>query len=483
MENSKSVAGFVSPIFIAISLLTLVFGLMSGEMEYLYISIFLGGPFLLGLIIAARTRSDLLVVFALAALVSGWLAPLGFFWESDKFTYSGQSAIKDFQFSVFTFIGFYVPIIAGYFIILSIAILPYLGRKKSLIPPYVDPQTGVGVVLSADKPQISRRSINARLVFAATIFAFGAVNWWMFTNSIGITGINPPELPFKLSGISFFTARFVLPIILVYLMTKFRPTLIELSLLVAYACFASLTSVSKAALVILFMPALIVLFVQKRFFILGVALVLLAFFYPVVGVARNFVYLVEGGFAVRNIDFSLIDVLLNSLLDHTVEGLFLGPLAVIERIGGGQDVVLAAQYDNNLVAGPITEFIRLYIFDFWDLSSTAQGLMYDYTPNVVGFATGDGGFFAHMLLAGGHSVIMMLLVSLYQGVLLVIANSTYMRMLRCSVPSEVALLYAIFFCILFFVFSIPLWLNVFIVVTSVGVRTRVFKLIFQRHKS
>ena len=479
MKNSKSVVGFVYPIFIAISLLTLFFGLMSGEMEYFYISIFLGGPFLLGLIIAARTKSNLLVVFALAALVSGWLTPLGFFWERNKFTYSGQSAILDFQFSVFTFIGFYAPIIAGYFIILSIAVLPYFVRKKSLIPSYMDPKTGVGVMSSAIKTQNSRRSNKARLVFVATIFVFGAVNFWMFTNSIGITGINPPELSFKLTGILFYTARFVFPIILVYQMTKFRPTLIELSLLVAYACVASLTSVSRAALVILFMPALIVLFIQNRFFILGVALVLLLFFYPVVGLSRNFVYLVEGGIAVRNLEFSLIDFLLNSLLALTAEDLFSGFLAIIERIGGGQDVVLAAQYDSNLVAGPIVEFIRLYIFDFWGLASTVQGLMYDYTPDVAGFATGDGGFFAHMLLAGGSSVTMMLVVSLYQGVVLTIANSTYMHMLRCSVPRELVLFYSIFFCILFFTFSIPLWLNVFIVVTSVGVRTRVFKLFFQ----
>lgn len=475
MSNSNSVVGFVSPIFIAISLLTLVFGLMSGEMEYLYISIFLGGPFLLGLIIAARTKSDLLVVFALAALVSGWLAPLGFFWERDKFTYGGQSGIKDFQFFVFEFIGLYIPVLAGYFIILSMAIIPFLSRRKSMTP------VSVSVYLVPKISKKHKHSASPRLIFVAVILVFVAINWWMFTNSIGITGINPPELPFKLSGILYYTARFVLPIILMYLMTKFRPTSIELLLLVAYGCFASLTSVSKTTLFLLFMPALIIMFLHKRFILLGFGLVLLAIFYSVVGVARNFVYLVEGGISVRNIDFSLIEVLSNSILDYTAEDLFSGPLAIIERIGGGQDVVLAAQYDSNLVAGPIAEFVRLYIFDFWGLASTAQGLMYDYTPDVVGYATGDGGFFAHMLLAGSGSIVMMLVVALYQGVLLAIANLTYMRMLKCRVPRELVLLYAIFFCIFFFALSIPLWLNFFVIVTSVVVRTKTFRTFFARH--
>jgi hypothetical protein len=474
MNKVNSVVGFAYTIFIAISLFTLVFGIISGEMEYLAISIFLGGPFLLGLTIAARTKSDLLVVFALAALVSGWLAPLGFFWERDKFTYSGQSGIKEFQFFVFEFIGLYIPVLVGYFIILFIATISYL-RPTKLITP-----VSVGVYLMPKRSKKHRLSARPRFIFVATILVFAAINWWMFTNSIGITGINPPELPFKLSGILYYMARFVFPIILMYLMTKFRPTSIELLLLLAYGCFAALTSVSKTTLFILFMPALVVMFLHKRFILLCFGLVLLAIFYPVVGVARNFVYLVEGGISVRNIDFSLVEVLSNSILDYTAEDLLSGPLAIIERIGGGQDVVLASQYDSSLVAGPIAEFIRLYIFDFWGLASTAQGLMYDYSPDVVGHATGDGGFFAHMLLAGSGSVVMMLVVTLYQGVILSIANLTYMRMQSCRVPRELVLLYVIFFIIFFFALSIPLWLNVFVVLTSLVVRTKAFTTFFAR---
>lgn len=481
MKNSMSVVGFVYPIYIAISLLTFFFGIFSGEMEYFYISILLGGPFLFGLIIAAGTKSSLIVTFALAALVSGWLAPLCFFLDRNNFTYSGQSAILDFQFSVFTFIGFYVPIIAGYYIILAIALLPYLLRKRLFIFSSVDLKAGVDVMPSVIKSQNSTKSTIAKLVFIAAILAFGAVNFWMFENSIGITGINPPELPFKLSGILFYTARFIFPIILMFQMTKFRPTSIELLLLLAYACFASLTSVSKAVLIILYFPALIVIFIQKRFLVLGFSLVLIAFFYPVVSYARNLVYFYDSGIAIRNISSSLIDVFQASLSESTAADLFLAFSSSIQRIGGGQDVVLAAQYDNNLVAGPIFEFIRLYIFDFWDLASTAQNQMYSYSPNVLGFATGDGGFFAHMLLAGGSSVTMLIVVSLYQGIVLSIADTTYIRMLRDRVPRELIHLYVAFFCTLFFAFSIPLWFNIFIIVTSVGFRTRVFKSFFKRY--
>jgi hypothetical protein len=170
-------------------------------------------------------------------------------------------------------------------------------------------------------------------------------------------------------------------------------------------------------------------------------------------------------------------------LNHTSENFFSGPLAIIERIGGGQDVALAAQYDNRLVRGGLVEFVRLYIFDFWSVASDAQEQMYAYKPEVIGIATGDGGFFAHMRLAGGDSILMWAVVATYLGLFLAVANSTYWRLVRCGVSREFVLLYAMFFCILFFVFSIPLWLNVFVIGSAIFCRTRIFRFLATRYLS
>lgn len=475
MSKGSSVVRRVVPVFFAANLFALFYGVISGHMEYFYLSILLGGPFLLGLVLAATTRSHLLIILALAAFVSGWLAPLGFFWERDKYTYGGFSAVRDFQFSAVEYLGFYVPIIAGYFMTLLIGMTPYLGHKRAAGAPMAAP----GGADSTSRPRVPDPRVHAtsghpRLVFTTAILVFAAINWWMFNNSIGLTGINPPELPFKLSGILYYLARFVFPAVLIFLLTRFRPTSLDLTVLVAYACFASLTSVSKTTLFLLFLPALITSFLNKQYVFLASALVLLALFYPVVNVARNFVYLVDEGLSVRNLDFSLIEVLFNSFIEYNSEDLLSGPISIIERIGGGQDVALAAQYNSDLVAGPMAEFVRLYIFDFWGLASAAQEQMYAYQPDVAGFATGDGGFFAHMLLASGGSVLMVLPVSVYLGLFLALGNSTYLHLLKCGVPRELVLFYAILFCIFFFALSIPLWLNVFVIVTSIGSRTKAF---------
>lgn len=485
MKKKLNVLRLVVSIFVATSSLTFFNGLLTDSMEYFYLSVLLGGPFILALSIVCKTESDLLIIFALAALVSGWLAPLGFFVERDKFVHSGFYAVKDFRFSEFQFIGWYVPVIAGYFLILLIAILPNLRHRRPMCWPFRNAKSDSKISPLAIQPRLGRKSSgHARLILTIAVFTFATVNWWMFNNSIGLTGISPPELPFKLSGILYYLARFVFPIILVFLLTRFRPTSADLTLVIFYACFASLTSVSKTTLFLLFIPALIVAYLNKKYIFLAFSLVALSTIYPIIGVARSLVYLVEDGLSIRNIDFSLVEILLSSFLDHdySSEELLSGPLAIIERIGGGQDVALAAQYESYRVSGPLFEFIRLYIFDFWNLAPVAQELMYDYRPDVAGYATGDGGFFAHMLLAGGTSISMMFLVSLYLGIVLHVANSTYLHLMKCGLPRELVLFYAVLFSVFFFALSIPLWLNVFVVVTSVGSRTRGFRTFVKRHQ-
>jgi hypothetical protein len=474
MARRKTVIDIACPIFAAGTFATLVGGILSGAMDYFYLSMFIGLPFLFGLALAARTRSDLLIVVALAAFISGWLGPLGLFLDRDKYTYSGFLAVKDFHFSVFEFIASYLPIIAGYFVIMLIAVFFSGDVAANARAAFAGEQSRYPAPDRSRKRQTAKGSGGMRILFVAMILGFAAVNWWMFNNSVGLTGINPPELPFKLSGILYYLSRFVFPAALIFLLTKFKPSSADLALLTAYACFAALTSVSKTTLFLMFTPVLISSFLQRRYVLLAVALLLLAIFYPVVNVARNFVYLSDQGVSVRNLDFSIVQVLVESLFEYTGEDLMAGPLSIVERIGGGQDVALAAQYDSAQVAGPLVEFVRVYIFDFFDLAATAQAQMYDYQPDILGFATGDGGFFAHMLLVGGGSFPVMLLVCAYEGMVLTIGNSTYQRLLKLGIPREVVLFYAVLFCILFFALSIPLWLNVFALATFAISRTRMF---------
>jgi hypothetical protein len=467
----------VAPTFLATNCVLAVVGIVSGQFEYFWLSFVIGTPFLVGLVIAAATRSRVIIIFALASLVSGWLAPLGFFLQRDTYQYSGFSAVKDFDFSAVRFIGYYVPVIVAYYVILLVAATPMLlnPARYRIIEAGSD---AFGRLASFMSPQGSLRNRGLkRLLFLGLVAVFASTNWWMYNNGIGLTGITPPELPFHLSGILYYTARFVFPVILTYLFTRFRPSIADLYLVIAYACFASLTSVSRTVLVLLFLPIFVIGFVEKRYLFSAIAGIIVGVMYPVIEFARNVVYLIQDGVSTRNVAFSLPAVILNSASEYRFGGFLAGPLALVARVGGGQDVALAAQYFNEL-EGPVRAFLRLYVFDFWDMAHEAQARMFAWAPDTLGWATGDGGFFAHLLLVSSGSWVALILVAVYAGLMLALANVTYIRFVRMGVPSALVLLYAILFCVFFFALSIPAWTNMYLGAAVVASRSRALERVF-----
>lgn len=465
MHSKRFAIENATPVYLAFVGAMLLMAIYSCVFDYVLLSVFLGAPFIVGLLIADKTRSELVVFFALAALVSGWLSSLGFFLERDKYTYSGFSAVKNFTFSVIEYIEYYLPIIACYFVILFTSIL-IVGNNHSLNGSRASQRSAA--LTSGYMP---RFSFMGGLIISVLILFMSLINLWMFNNSIGITGISPPELPYRLSGILYYLSRFIFPLIITLALIRSRATALSLLLIAGYAIFAAITSVSKTTLVLLFVPLLIYCSLNKRYLLAIFFAALLGASYPLVNEARNFVFLVDSGVSIRNLEYSIHQVIFNTIDNIEVDMVLAAPLSILERIGGGQDVALAAQYDNELIGGPFVEFIRLYIFDFFNVTESAQSLMFDYSFDVAGYSPGDGGFFARMLLVAKDSRLILFLVGIYQGFILAIANSTYWRLVKLGLPRELVSLYAILFCVFYFALSIPLWLNFFIAVTFILARS------------
>jgi hypothetical protein len=465
--------------YLAITALIGIHAVLVDQYAYLLLSACVGGPFALGILLAKAARAPLLTMYAAAAFASAWLAPLGFFFEKDKFSQTGgQGTVKEFAFDSLQFVWSYQPVLLTHFLALTFAILLLrLFAGASGAPAGI----ASGALYSAPRatraaatPDAGRDWLHRGLLLIL-VAALCWLNVWMFNNGIGITGIEPPALPFRLSGISYYVSRFVAPLLILWLLLKFRPTSLDLALLLGYAAFAAFTAVSRTSLILLCIPVLLVV-VRDRRIVLGLAaLAWVAFIYPYLGFARNFVYLADQGINIRNVDFSVLQVIGGSLLEKGEELLLAAPLAVVERVGGAQDVILAAQYDRDVAGGPLMEFIRLYIFDFFERAAIAQAEMYDFAPTLRGFAVGDGGFFAHMLLVGGRDVEILLPLSAYLGALLAIGESVRRRLEAMLVPAEVVVFYSLLFNILFFALSIPLWFNVFLIMTFCGVRSRLVR--------
>jgi hypothetical protein len=264
-------------------------------------------------------------------------------------------------------------------------------------------------------------------------------------------------------------------VILTYLLSRFRHTSFDLLLLIVYACYASLTAISKTSLFKLITPVFIIAYINKQYLMLTISILAMMMFYPIISLSRSFVYLIEKGVVTKNIDLSLIQVIGEALPGYTGKKIFSGFGSMIQRIGGGHDVAMAAQFDNNLIAGPMVQFVIVYIKDFWGLGIKSEELLYGSSGAHAGWSLGNGGFFAHMLLVGNGSFVMMTFVSVFLGVILAISNATYLRMVRDGISENIIYLYIIFFCVFFFALSIPYWFNLFMIFSFIVVRTRKFR--------
>ena len=455
---------FFLPFYLFFNAFLFILGLINNNMEYISLSFFIGTPFVIGVLYSLYSKSKLVITFSLFALLSAWLGPLAFFLEQGIYTFDGFSAVKHFDFSSVVMINYYKPIIFSYFIILLIGAIPKTKPKLQ----YEN--------ATREKKTSQRLQNKSSYLIYILLILFAFMNYHMFNHSIGITGISPTVLPFKLSGIAYYFSRFIIPLILVFYFTKYKLEKTALSAVMIYALWAALSSASRLNLITVFFPIFISGFIYRTYIFSMFSVGILFIFYSIVGFSRDYIYAESEGVSIRNTNFSFFEVVSNSIVYFDYNNIFIAPLAVIGRIGGGQDVVLASQYSNKEIAGAFQEFLRLYIYDFGNITQEAQALMYNFSFLVDGYSPGDGGFFARILLVGDSSYFNIAIVSIFLGIILAIGNIIYLDFREQGVPKSVQVFYCVIFTCFFFVFSISLWLNIFIISMLLISKSKIYSL-------
>lgn len=362
-----------------------------------------------------------------------------FFQSQDIFTYSGFSAIKDFDFSISNYLKIcFYPYLFWFF--LSFLSLLYklnfmrkkTGRKLSLFLP-----VEVGMKMKV------KRSITADVIFFFTLILFIIINNWMFQNSFGITGISleTPILPYKLGGFIFYTVRYIVPLFLFFLLSRTKRSLFHYIALFIYAALYSLASVSRLAYLIIICLIFFYLIKDKRIFLAIVLLIITFFWLPFIELARNLVYNTQTGLNESSSDNLYVFLKKVILIGESIDGwsVFKG---MFFRIGGTQDLVLAYQYDNSITGGWVNEFIRYFLNPNYIDIDTVQYELYAFRPP-AGFSPGDGTLIAEILMISNKSILIIFFLSFLFAVLF-----TFHELIRLSVHLE---LFKLFFDISSFV--------------------------------
>jgi hypothetical protein len=109
--------------FLAIWTALAVYYLCLADMDALLLWTILPIPFGAMLLMAFRARHVVLTFFMGAIFLSHAVMPPVFFTERDKATYSGWTAVKDFQFEVLDFLRIYSPVLFYVFTVLVMTLV------------------------------------------------------------------------------------------------------------------------------------------------------------------------------------------------------------------------------------------------------------------------------------------------------------------------------------------------------------------------
>jgi hypothetical protein len=345
-------------------------------------------------------------IFAYAMFLSHALASPLFFLQEDIFEYSGFSAVRDFDFSLTWYFRVYLYV----FLFLYSTLFSVLLFKKIFSSEIKYLQ------IDEFSFTISKNKVYNVFLFVFLLF-LAFLNKWMFDNGIGLTGIEPPKLPYRLSGILYFFSRFFAPLIILYLYSKcirnYRITL----LIIVYATWAAITSVSRTTLTMLWLPVIFFAILDKRYILLFSVVFLFFSIFPFIELARNYVYQIDNGVVGMNMDYSIGNIIWE--LFNTRETLSLKDalFGFIGRLGGTQDVILADQYNNESFASIFLEFKRVFLLSNEVEILKVQSELFGFNPP-EGFSPGDGALSASILIISRKSIIIIIILSLFVSALL-----------------------------------------------------------------
>lgn len=262
------------------------------------------------------------ILFALFFIGHGVGAPI-FFLRENEYDSTGWNAIGDFDFTLSSFYQAYLPVFAFCGMLLFAG---WIGQRYYLKGHF-------RFRFQSYFNDFKSFSGNKDGVLILIIIAMLGLNYWMYINSIGVSGIPPKRLPFKLVGALYYFRLCIFPLVLMYLLPSCRHKLICSVLVFGFAVFTSFVSGGRTAIFIYSIPAIIILYLNGKVryvYFLALATLLI---YPITSVVKNLNYAGT---------LNLIAVV-GEAFDNPIElmDLLKVPLALMDRLYGPQQVILS----------------------------------------------------------------------------------------------------------------------------------------------
>lgn len=355
------------------------------------------------LFLALRSRSMVLSMFMGFTFISHAIAPPFFFLHKTAYSYGGDfGAVKSFNFETAELLKIYGLVFTFTFGVLAFTMIGI----RALGPPR-------GVIRNANQAlaQIRRRTIYDVLIVLFIAAIAIPQSLLMFRLRVGITGLVAPVLPFRLTGILYYSRLFFYPVALfaAYTVAKRRwPASVAI---LAYALIGGLCGSSRYIVLVTAAPVVVFALIDGQKFRFAIAAAAAVFSFMVVTNSRSFVYTEKGPFR----DYAMLSIRGDETQQRSAVDDLIGGIAL--RLYGPQDVVLAYQYDVDSRAGAMVRWF------------TGRPVVADLNYEFYGmtFAAGSGfgvglGVCPWMIVVARRSYFILLLLSMVIAALLVSAD-------------------------------------------------------------
>lgn len=303
------------------------------------------------------------------------------------------------------------------------------------------------------KKNVSKYSVLFLIGILFLILVSLPIKFWMFSMGIGLVGTPPPQLSYRLTGVLFYTFNYMVPIMIGYLYIKTKKSSLLLASIVSiYAVMIGLLSVSKGVVLLITAPIVAFAWLDRRWLILSVSVLLSGLGVAIVSLGRKIVHLVDGDTVSAFTDLggmaTFKEVFSNNF--WTPE-LFLVFIGIANRFEGFQSMLLASQFNPEVLGGSWSIFFKVVSFGYWgEINHNAIHMEYLGYTIPYGFYGVGATYNSWMMLSSNNNMLMTLPFAAYAALIIVVLERAIMRASRkYSVSINIARS-LIFFSILWF---------------------------------
>lgn len=293
------------------------------------------------------------------------------------------------------------------------------------------------------------------LLIILLIAVLTPLNFWSYSKGIGLTGVEPPKLPYRLSGILFYLTKYITPLFLGYLYLKTKRGWPLMMLFLVYAWILGFCSVSKGAVLIVMFPVLALALVDKRKRMLVVASLGTVIGVSFADSARAYVHIVTFGKTGADTSLSIFTLIADMFTDpnNKMWNFDFIPLlvnSILARIEGFGNLVMAQYYDPDAVNGAWGFILRMIWRGLSTFDVDLHHIQWQGNILPIGFYNG-GSLLSTIVIVGNAGLWWVVISALVTTLILVILEKSTKRLFSIyKLPKNISYVIIAFFCVLYF---------------------------------